>query len=546
LGVYVMPKYIFVTGGVLSGVGKGVTTASIAMLLQSMGYNVTAIKIDPYINVDAGTMNPYAHGEVFVTDDGGETDLDIGHYERFLGKNLSKKNNITTGQVFLSVITKERKGEYLGQTVQIIPHVTNEIKSLIREVVKEDNVDIALIEIGGTVGDIESLPFLEAVRQMRLEEGISNTFFVHVALTPTLKATGEQKTKPVQHSVQELRRIGIQPDMIVVRCEKPLVDEARRKIALYSNVPIEYVISNHDVEIIYEVPLILHEQGVPKLIAQKLELDYREPDLSKWIDFVNRLKKAKIDITIAMIGKYTKLRDSYLSIIEALKHASATTGVKPHLRWIESSELEDLDIKEIGKQIADVDAAIILPGFGKRGAEGKIKAIKYLRENDIPTFGICFGFQLMVIEFARNVIGLKDANSVELDPSTHHPVVDLLPSQRNIGFLGGTMRLGARAIKLLKGSYVYKAYGRDIIIERHRHRYTVNIKYIDLFESCGFRISGISEDKDGDVVEFMELVSNKFFIGTQAHPEFRSKPLNPSPIFVFFLETVMNYKGRQN
>jgi CTP synthase len=541
-----MPKYIFVTGGVLSGVGKGVTTASIAMLLQSMGYNVTAIKIDPYINVDAGTMNPYAHGEVFVTDDGGETDLDIGHYERFLGKNLSKKNNITTGQVFLSVITKERKGEYLGQTVQIIPHVTNEIKSLIREVVKEDNVDIALIEIGGTVGDIESLPFLEAVRQMRLEEGISNTFFVHVALTPTLKATGEQKTKPVQHSVQELRRIGIQPDMIVVRCEKPLVDEARRKIALYSNVPIEYVISNHDVEIIYEVPLILHEQGVPKLIAQKLELDYREPDLSKWIDFVNRLKKAKIDITIAMIGKYTKLRDSYLSIIEALKHASATTGVKPHLRWIESSELEDLDIKEIGKQIADVDAAIILPGFGKRGAEGKIKAIKYLRENDIPTFGICFGFQLMVIEFARNVIGLKDANSVELDPSTHQPVVDLLPSQRNIGFLGGTMRLGARAIKLLKGSYVYKAYGRDIIIERHRHRYTVNMKYIDLFESCGFRISGISEDKDGDVVEFMELVSNKFFIGTQAHPEFRSKPLNPSPIFVFFLETVMNYKGRQS
>jgi len=541
-----MPKYIFVTGGVLSGVGKGVTTASIAMLLQSMGYNVTAIKIDPYINVDAGTMNPYAHGEVFVTDDGGETDLDIGHYERFLGKNLSKKNNITTGQVFLSVITKERKGEYLGQTVQIIPHVTNEIKSLIREVVKEDNVDIALIEIGGTVGDIESLPFLEAVRQMRLEEGISNTFFVHVALTPTLKATGEQKTKPVQHSVQELRRIGIQPDMIVVRCEKPLVDEARRKIALYSNVPIEYVISNHDVEIIYEVPLILHEQGVPKLIAQKLELDYREPDLSKWIDFVNRLKKAKIDITIAMIGKYTKLRDSYLSIIEALKHASATTGVKPHLRWIESSELEDLDIKEIGKQIADVDAAIILPGFGKRGAEGKIKAIKYLRENDIPTFGICFGFQLMVIEFARNVIGLKDANSVELDPSTHQPVVDLLPSQRNIGFLGGTMRLGARAIKLLKGSYVYKAYGRDIIIERHRHRYTVNMKYIDLFESCGFRISGISEDKGGDVVEFMELVSNKFFIGTQAHPEFRSKPLNPSPIFVFFLETVMNYKGRQS
>jgi len=540
-GDHSMQKYIFVTGGVLSGVGKGVTTASIAMLLQSMGYNVTAIKIDPYINVDAGTMNPYAHGEVFVTDDGGETDLDIGHYERFLGKNLSRKNNITTGQVFLSVITKERKGEYLGQTVQIIPHITNEIKSLIKEVVREQNVDIALIEVGGTVGDIESLPFLEAVRQMRLEDGFKNTFFVHVALVPTLKTTGEQKTKPVQHSVQELRRIGIQPDMIVVRCEKPLVDEAKRKIALYSNVPIEYVISNHDVDIVYEVPLTLYEQGIHKLIAQRLELDYREPDLSKWINFVNKLKNANIEINIAMIGKYTKLKDSYLSIIEAVRHASAIIGAKTSFKWIESTEIEELENKEIMNHLNNVDAAIILPGFGKRGTEGKIKAIKYLRENNIPTFGICFGFQLMAIEFARNVIGLKDANSSELEPSTPQPVVDILPSQKNINFVGGTMRLGIRTIKLLKGTLVHRAYGSDIIAERHRHRYTINTKYVDLFENNGFKISGISEDRDESVIEFMELTNHRFFIGTQAHPEFRSKPLNPSPIFVSFLETVLRY-----
>lgn len=532
-----MRKYIFITGGVLSGVGKGVTTASIAMLFQSMGYNVTAIKIDPYINVDAGTMNPYAHGEVFVTDDGGETDLDIGHYERFLGKNLSKKNNITTGQVFLSVITKERKGEYLGHTVQIIPHITNEIKSLIRDVAKEQNADVVLVEIGGTVGDIESLPFLEAVRQMRLEEGFKNTFFIHVALVPMLRTTGEQKTKPVQHSVQELRRIGIQPDMIVARCEKPLTDEARRKISLYSNVPVEYVISNYDVDVIYEVPLILYEQRVPELISQRLELAYREPDLSKWKDFIDRLKNAKTWIQIAMIGKYTKLKDSYLSIIEALKHASAVVGVNPYIKWIESSEIEGLSDKDLIKHLEHVDAAIILPGFGKRGTEGKIKALKYLRENNIPTLGICFGFQLMVIEFARNVVGLKDANSTELDPTTPHPVIDILPSQRNIDFLGGTMRLGVRMIRLFKGTLVHRAYGSEIIVERHRHRYTVNTKYIDMLEYGGFKVSGINEEEN--VVEFMELKDHRFFVGTQAHPEFRSKPLNPSPIFTFFLTTVL-------
>uniref|UniRef100_A0A7C2ZNA5 CTP synthase n=1 Tax=Ignisphaera aggregans TaxID=334771 RepID=A0A7C2ZNA5_9CREN len=535
-----MSKYIFVTGGVLSGVGKGVTTASIAMLLQSMGYNVTAIKIDPYINVDAGTMNPYAHGEVFVTDDGGETDLDIGHYERFLGKNLSKKNNITTGQVYLSVISKERRGEYLGSTVQIIPHITNEIKALIKEVVKEQQADIALVEIGGTVGDIESLPFLEAVRQMRLEEGQQNTFFVHVALAPTLRTTGEQKTKPVQHSVQELRRIGIQPDMVVVRCENPLSEEARKKIALYSNVPVEYVISNHDVDIIYEVPFVLYGQRVPQLISQKLGIEYREPDLSKWLGFVNGLKNAKKEVKIAMIGKYTKLRDSYISIIEAVRHSSAVEGVKPLLKWIESSELETSKINGIENIMSDIDAAIILPGFGKRGSEGKIRTLKYLRENDIPTFGICFGFQLMVIEFARNVLGLNNANSTELDPTTPHPVIDLLPSQRHVDALGGTMRLGAKPIRLFKGTHVYSAYNRDVISERHRHRYGFNNRYLDLFENNGFSVSGVSYD---DVVEFMELKHHKLFIGTQAHPEFRSKPLEPSPIYVYFLKTILKYKN---
>jgi len=525
-------KYIFVTGGVLSSVGKGVTTASIAMLIKSMGYNVTAIKIDPYINVDAGTMNPYAHGEVFVTEDGGETDLDLGHYERFLDINLSKRNNITTGQVYYSVIMKERRGEYLGATVQIIPHVTDEIKNNIRSVAREVAADVVLVEIGGTVGDIEGLPFLEAIRQMRLEEGFSNTLFVHVALVPTLRTTGEQKTKPVQHSVQELRRIGIQPDIIIARCEKPLEPEARRKIALYSNVPPSAVFSNHDVETIYEVPLILYEQGILKTICERLKLEYREPDLSKWIDFVTKLKSAAFRLRIAMIGKYTKLRDSYISIVEALKHASAHQAVRPEFVWIESTDVEQgaVDAREV---VEKVDCALILPGFGKRGTEGKIRVIQLLREGNIPTLGICFGFQMMIVEFARNVLGLKNANSSELDPNTPHPVVDLLPSQHNIKFLGGTMRLGAKPIKLIRGTLVYEAYRRDVVFERHRHRYAFNTKYVDLFESSGFVISGFSYD---GVIEFMELKDHVFFVGTQAHPEFKSRPLRPSPLYYFFIK----------
>jgi CTP synthase len=531
-----MTKYVFVTGGVLSSVGKGVTTASVALLFKAMGFNVTIVKIDPYLNVDAGTMNPYAHGEVFVTEDGGETDLDIGHYERFLNTNLSKKNNITAGQIYYAVIMKERRGEYLGTTVQIIPHVTNEIKQRIKEVGREYNADIVFVEIGGTVGDIEGLPFLEAARQMKLEEGFNNVAFIHVALVPMLKATGEQKTKPVQHSVQELRRIGIQPDIIVARCEKPLDPEARSKIALFSNVPPEAVVSNHDVTNIYEVPIVLMNQMVHRILANRLALDYREPDLSPWLNFLEKASKNAKMVKIAMIGKYTKLKDSYISITEAIKHASAYVGVKPTLRWLESTDIENGYI-DIEKELTDINGALILPGFGKRGTEGKVRAIKYLREHNIPTLGICFGFQLMVIEIARNVIGLSDANSSELDPSTPHPVIDLLPSQKGIDTIGGTMRLGAISIKLYKGRKVYEAYGKEIISERHRHRYGVNMKYIDKLESAGFVVSGVSLDNES-IVEFMELNSHILFIGTQSHPEFKSKPLAPSPLYLSFISEI--------
>jgi CTP synthase len=530
-------KYIFITGGVLSSVGKGVTTASLALLFQSMGYSVTVIKIDPYLNVDAGTMNPYAHGEVFVTEDGGETDLDIGHYERFLNKNLSRKNNITTGQIYYSVIMKERKGEFLGATVQIIPHITNEIKNRIKDVAKEDKVDMVFIEIGGTVGDIEGLPFLEAARQMRLEEGFNNTAFIHVALVPSLKATGEQKTKPVQHSVQELRRIGIQPDIVVARCEKPLSNEAKAKIALFSNVPSEAVISNYDVNNIYEVPLILYEQKIHIILAERLKLPLFYVKLDQWIEFVNRLNRNSRALEIAMIGKYTKLKDSYISIVEAIKHSSAYLFVKPIFRWIESTDIEDNTVK-IDELLNDVQGALILPGFGRRGSEGKIKALKYLRENNIPTLGICFGFQLMVVEIARNVLGLEDAHSSELDANTQHPVIDLLPSQQGLDFIGGSMRLGSKSIKLVKGTIVFDAYGTEYVTERHRHRYGVNNKYLDALEGIGFMVSGISVEDS--VVEYMELKHHRFYVGTQAHPEFKSRPLQPSPIYTYFLKQALN------
>ncbi len=532
-----MPKYIFVTGGVLSGLGKGVITASTGLLLKSCGYNVTAIKIDPYVNIDAGTMNPYMHGEIFVTEDGGETDLDLGHYERFLDVNLTKKHNITTGKIFYNVILKERRGDYLGKCVQIVPHITDEIKNTIREVVRESGADIGLIEIGGTVGDIESLPFLEAVRQMRIEEGIRNTLYVHVALSPVIH-TGEQKTKPVQHSVNELRRIGIQPDIIIVRSPRPLEDENRAKIALHATLPPEAVFSDPDVDTIYRVPLMLHEQGYTKYVVEKLGLEYREPDLSKWIDFVERLTRAKNIVKIAMIGKYTKVRDSYLSIVEALKHAAAWNNVSLKLNWYESTDIERGKLNVA--KVLENDGAVILPGFGKRGAEGKIATIKILREHEKPVLGICFGMELMVIEIARNLVGLDNANSSELDPNTPHPVIDLLPSQKGIKELGGTMRLGAYPIKIVKGTHAWKIYGSERVYERHRHRYGVNNKYIDKLENNGLRISGWSEE---GFAEFIELKKYKtLFFGSQPHPEYKSRPLKPSPVFMYFIRKVMETK----
>jgi len=532
-----LTKYVFITGGVLSGLGKGVLTASTGLLLKSIGYNVTAIKIDPYVNVDAGTMNPYMHGEIFVTEDGGETDLDIGHYERFLDTNLTKDHNITTGKIFYRVIMKERRGEYLGKCVQIVPHITDEIKSCIREVAEKTDADIVLVEIGGTVGDIESLPFLEAARQMRVEEGFENTLYVHVALAPIIH-TGEQKTKPVQHSVNELRRIGIQPDLIAVRSPRPLDRENKAKIALHATLPPGAVFSVPDVDTVYKLPLILHEQGYTKYIASKLKLEHREPDLGPWIDFLNKIASAERVVRILMIGKYTKVRDSYLSIVEALKHASAWSNTRVELEWIESTDIETGAISV--ESLLDSDGAVILPGFGKRGSEGKINAIRVLRENGKPVLGICFGMQLMVVEVARNIAGLSNANSTELNPNTPHPVVDLLPSQRNLEVMGGTMRLGAHTIKVVKHTHAWNMYRAETVVERHRHRYSVNNKYIEILEASGLTVSGWSEE---GYVEFIELKDYRtLFFGTQSHPEYRSRPLKPSPVYLYFIQKVVEYK----
>jgi CTP synthase len=534
-----LTKYVFVTGGVLSGLGKGIITASIGLLVKSAGYTVTVIKIDPYLNVDAGTMSPYAHGEVFVTDDGGETDMDIGHYERFLHVNLSKRNNITSGQIYYSVIMKERRGEYLGQCVQIIPHVVSEIKQEIRNIARENNSDIVIVEIGGTVGDIEGLPFQEAARQMRFEEGVKSTFYVHVGLAPILPS-GELKTKPIQHSVQELRRIGIQPDALIARSMRHLDEEARHKLALHSNIPPHGVFSCPFLETSYEIPLMLNDQGFTKYLLEKLDLDARQPDLSEWALFVEKLKNRSKPVRIAMIGKYTKLRDSYVSIIEALNHASAWNNVKPELTWMESTDIE----KNPGliNELSNVDGAIILPGFGRRGAEGKIEAIKYLREEDKPTLGICFGMQLMVVEAARNLVGLKDANSSELDPNTPHPVITLAPEQVNVREMGGTLRLGAKKIIIVPGTLAWRIYGAREVYERHRHRYVVNPKYVDVLETSGIKISGYSEDEHAEIIEYKS--SELFYLGLQAHPEFKSRPLKPSPVFHEFIKFISENSPR--
>jgi len=533
-----MVKYIFITGGVLSSVGKGVLTASIGKMLQTRGYKATAIKIDPYVNVDAGTMNPYIHGEVYVTDDGGETDLDLGTYERFLNLDLCKHNNITTGQVFQTVIEKERKGDFLGKCVQIIPHVTDEIKRRIRYVAKESNWDVVLSECGGTVGDIESLPFLEAIRQMRLEEGYENTLYVHVALVPILSVTGEMKTKPLQHSVNELRRIGIQPDMIVARCEKMISKDAAAKIALFGTIPENAVFCSHHAPSVYQVPTILDQQGMGSYVCKRLQLKERKPDWNSWTEFVDSVLNPKSEVRIAFIGKYIGLVDSYVSMNEALGHAGAACQTKVSIDYIQAETLErDSDAV---KCLKNYDGIFIPYGFGPRGTEGKINAVRYARENNVPFLGICLGFQLAVVEFARNVCKLEDANSTELDPETPHPVIDLMPEQKNVENKGATMRLGAHKIMITEDTIACQLYRSETIFERHRHRWEVNPKYMDNLNKNGMIFSAKSEDRRR--MEILELPDRFFFFASQFHGEFKSRPGKPDGEYYGFIKACLDRK----
>ncbi len=519
-------KYIIVTGGVLSGLGKGITTSSIGLLLKSCGYKVSAIKIDPYLNCDAGTMNPYQHGEVFVLDDGSEVDLDLGNYERFLDISLTTDHNITTGKVYKTVIEKERKGNYLGQTVQIIPHITNEILASITRVSDNSGADITLIEMGGTVGDIESMPFLEASRQLHSEAGHGDVVFVHTTLVPIMGVVGEQKTKPTQHSVKQLMGLGIKPDIIVCRGFESLKKETKRKISLFCDVPLDAIVSAHDVKNVYQVPLLLHKQGLTKYLQKRLKLRTRGPKLRVWEKFVNRDKRKRGKVKIALVGKYTGLKDSYISHIRALDHASAEVGTNIQIEWIEAGDIER---RKVIRKLKNTNGIIIPGGFGKRGSEGKIKSVSIARENSIPFLGICFGFQLAAIEFARNVLGFKDANSSELNPKTTHPVVDLLPEQLDISDMGGTMRLGAQPININKDSFAHEIYQSTRISERHRHRYEINPEFIHQFEDAGLIFSGRSPDKIR--MEIAELKGHPFFLASQFHPEFKSRPTRPAPLY---------------
>jgi CTP synthase len=536
-----MAKYIFVTGGVLSSVGKGIVTSSVGKMLQFRGFSVTAIKIDPYVNVDAGTMNPYIHGEIFVTDDGGETDLDLGWYERFLDINLSKENNITTGQVYQTVIERERRGDYLGKCVQIIPHITDEIKRRIRSVAEKSKADVILTECGGTVGDIEGLPFLEAIRQMRLEEGYENTLYIHVALVPILDVTSEMKTKPLQHSVNELRRIGIQPDIIVSRCAKMITKDVLEKIALFGTIPSEAVFCSYNVSTIYKVPLILDEQGMGDYICKRLGLTWNRlnmEEMEKWRSFVSSLENCRHTVKIALVGKYTGLIDSYVSMNEAFKHAGAACDTKVLIDYIEAETFERNPEKI--SILENYDGIFVPYGFGPRGTAGKIMAIQFARERNIPFLGICYGFQLAVVEFGRNVCGLKNANSTEIDEKTPHPVIDLMPEQHQTIYKGATMRLGAHKIVIKEGTLAHKLYGTLEIYERHRHRYEVNPEYISILERNGLIFSGRSPD--GRRMEILELPGKFFFFASQFHGEFKSRPGKPSPEYYGFIKACLDRK----
>jgi CTP synthase len=528
-GILKQAKYIFVTGGVASGLGKGITTASLGRLFRSRGLRVALQKLDPYVNVDPGTMNPFEHGEVFVLDDGAETDLDLGHYERFTDENLHRGSNLTTGAVYSAVIQKERRGDYLGKTVQVIPHITDEIKERIRSHAAAENADLVIVEVGGTVGDIESLPFLEAIRQLRNEVGRDRCAFVHVSLMPFIGPSGELKTKPTQHSVKELRSIGLQPDAIVCRSDRVIGRHLKEKVSLLCDVPISGVVAAPDADSIYRVPLILHKEGLDRVLADHLRFDV-EPDLSEWTDLVDRIDAATDPVKVAIVGKYVNLHDAYLSVIEAIKHGGFHHGANVEIEWVSSDDLDGADVAEVFEGIHGI---IVPGGFGWRGVEGKLDAIRYARERGVPYLGLCLGLQCAVIEFARNVCGLEGANSSEFDPATPHPVIDLLPEQKNVTDLGGSMRLGAQPCHVVPGTKVERVYGERVVYERHRHRYEVNPAYHEALSGKGLVFSGLSPD--GRLVEIVELEGHPFFMAGQFHPELRSRPTRPHPLFRDFV-----------
>lgn len=534
-------KYIFVTGGVVSSLGKGITAASLGRLLKSRGYRVTIQKFDPYINIDPGTMSPYQHGEVFVTDDGAETDLDLGHYERFIDINLSKNSNTTTGKIYQSVINKERRGDYLGGTVQVIPHITNEIKERVFRVGQQDNADFVITEIGGTVGDIESLPFLEAIRQVKKDVGKNDVLYIHVTLVPYISAAGELKTKPTQHSVKELRSIGISPDILVCRSEKPISKEMREKMAMFCDVDPDAVIQNLTARSIYEVPMLMEEQGLDTIVLRKLAMEDKPKDMQGWHDMVARiLKKYNKKVTIAVVGKYVALQDAYISITESLRHAAVANEAELDIHWVNAEEIE-ADDTDMAKVMAGVDGILVPGGFGNRGIEGKIKAIQYAREHKIPFFGICLGMQCAVIEFARHVCGMADANSSEFNPNSKHPVIDLMPEQIDVEDLGGTMRLGLYPCKVYPDTLTSKAYNAELIYERHRHRYEFNNAFREEIVGKGLVLGGTLPN--GRLVEIVELPESEhpWFLGAQFHPEFKSRPTNPHPLFRDFVGAAVKH-----
>lgn len=530
-------KYIFVTGGVVSSLGKGIAAASLGNLLEARGYKVTIQKFDPYINVDPGTMSPYQHGEVFVTNDGAETDLDVGHYERFIDKDLTKHNNVTTGKIYWSVLNKERKGAYLGATIQVIPHITNEIKSRIEIVGKENDSDIVITEIGGTTGDIESLPFLEAIRQFRSEAGKENVLFIHLTLMPFIKAAGELKTKPTQHSVKELKSIGIQPEVLVLRTEQPIPEELKRKLSLFCDIDKDAIIECMDASTIYEVPLTLEKNGFANIVCKKLNIENRPFDLSAWEDLVRRIKNPVQKVRIAIVGKYVELKDAYISISESLKHAGFHFQAEIDAKYVQAEDLTDSNVVEM---LGDVEGILVPGGFGDRGIEGKLTAIKYARENKKPFFGICLGMQCAVIEYGRNVLGFEDANSTEFNEKSNYPVIDLLPEQRDVEEKGGTMRLGLYPCKLDKGTNAFEYYGEDLIYERHRHRYEFNNEFREQYTNAGFKFTGTSPN--GRLVEIVEIPGHPWFVAAQFHPEFKSRPNRPHPLFTGFVESIIKLK----